>query len=59
VTLVGHTGAGKSSVAKLLNRFYEFQNGRIAVSLKKAPHDSIMAAFGHQSLGYINAQREM
>ncbi len=25
VALVGHTGAGKSSIAKLIARFYEFQ----------------------------------
>lgn len=31
VALVGHTGAGKSSIAKLLARFYEFQAGRIMV----------------------------
>jgi ATP-binding cassette subfamily B protein len=31
VALVGHTGAGKSSVAKLIARFYEFQKGRILV----------------------------
>ncbi|MBK7894981.1 MAG: ABC transporter ATP-binding protein [Anaerolineaceae bacterium] len=31
VALVGHTGAGKSSIAKLINRFYEFQDGRILV----------------------------
>ena len=31
VALVGHTGAGKSSIAKLVARFYEFQGGRIAV----------------------------
>ena len=31
IALVGHTGAGKSSVAKLIARFYEFQNGRILV----------------------------
>jgi ATP-binding cassette subfamily B protein len=29
VALVGHTGAGKSSIAKLIARFYEFQKGRI------------------------------
>jgi ABC-type multidrug transport system fused ATPase/permease subunit len=31
VALVGHTGAGKSSVARLIMRFYEFQAGRIRV----------------------------
>jgi ATP-binding cassette, subfamily B, bacterial len=31
VALVGHTGAGKSSIAKLINRFYEFQDGRILI----------------------------
>lgn len=29
VALVGHTGAGKSSVGKLITRFYEFQGGEI------------------------------
>lgn len=31
VALVGHTGAGKSSIAKLVARFYEFQSGRITI----------------------------
>jgi len=31
VALVGHTGAGKSSIARLIARFYEFQQGRILV----------------------------
>jgi ATP-binding cassette subfamily B protein len=31
VALVGHTGAGKSSVAKLVERFYEFQGGQITI----------------------------
>ncbi len=31
MALVGHTGAGKSSIAKLIARFYEFQDGRILV----------------------------
>ncbi|MCW5875276.1 MAG: ABC transporter ATP-binding protein [Anaerolineales bacterium] len=31
VALVGHTGAGKSSIAKLVARFYEFQEGRLLV----------------------------
>ncbi|HET7568601.1 MAG TPA: ABC transporter ATP-binding protein [Gaiellaceae bacterium] len=31
VALVGHTGAGKSTIAKLLARFYEPTEGRIAI----------------------------
>ncbi len=31
VALVGHTGAGKSSIAKLIARFYEFQTGSICI----------------------------
>ncbi len=31
LALVGHTGAGKSSIAKLIARFYEFQDGRILI----------------------------
>jgi len=31
VALVGHTGSGKSSIARLIARFYEFQGGRILV----------------------------
>ncbi|MBX2797129.1 MAG: ABC transporter ATP-binding protein/permease [Myxococcales bacterium] len=31
VALVGHTGAGKSSLGKLVARFYEFQGGQIRV----------------------------
>ena len=34
VALVGHTGAGKSSIAKLIARFYEFQGGDILVDGK-------------------------
>ena len=31
VALVGHTGAGKSSLGKLVARFYEFQGGEILI----------------------------
>ncbi|MEM9951164.1 MAG: ABC transporter ATP-binding protein [Chloroflexota bacterium] len=31
VAFVGHTGAGKSTVAKLVTRFYEFQKGDIQI----------------------------
>jgi len=31
IALVGHTGAGKSSIARLITRFYEFQSGELCV----------------------------
>jgi len=31
LALVGHTGAGKSSIAKLIARFYEYQQGRLII----------------------------
>ena len=34
LAIVGHTGAGKSSLAKLIARFYEFQEGDILVDGK-------------------------
>jgi ATP-binding cassette, subfamily B, bacterial len=31
LALVGHTGSGKSSIGKLIARFYEFQGGKISI----------------------------
>ncbi len=31
IAVVGHTGAGKSTIARLITRFYEFQGGAISV----------------------------
>ena len=31
VALVGHTGAGKSSLGKLISRFYEYQDGELLI----------------------------
>jgi ATP-binding cassette, subfamily B, bacterial len=31
LALVGHTGSGKSSIARLIARFYEFQDGRLTI----------------------------
>lgn len=31
LAIVGHTGAGKSSIVKLIMRFYEFQGGRVLI----------------------------
>ncbi len=34
LALVGHTGAGKTSIAKLIARFYEFQGGKLLIDGK-------------------------
>ena len=31
IAIVGHTGAGKSSIARLISRFYEFQEGELSI----------------------------
>ncbi len=36
VAFVGHTGAGKSSIAKLVARFYEFQGGELLIDERDA-----------------------
>jgi ATP-binding cassette subfamily B protein len=38
LALVGHTGAGKSSVAKLIARFYEFQGGQLLIDGRDIRH---------------------
>jgi ABC-type multidrug transport system fused ATPase/permease subunit len=38
IALVGHTGAGKSSIIKLLTRFYEFQGGQILIEGQDIRH---------------------
>ncbi|QBD79712.1 ABC transporter ATP-binding protein [Ktedonosporobacter rubrisoli] len=51
VAFVGHTGAGKSSLGKLVARFYEFQGGKILVDgLDIRTFD--LAAF-HRQLGIV------
>ncbi|MDX2185008.1 MAG: ABC transporter ATP-binding protein [Gemmatimonadaceae bacterium] len=50
LALVGHTGAGKSTVVGLLLRFYEPQRGRIlvdGVDIREMPVDALRARIGY------------
>ncbi len=51
LALVGHTGAGKSSIGKLVGRFYEFQSGKILID----GHDIRTLDLGnyHAKLGIV------
>lgn len=51
LAIVGHTGAGKSTIAKLITRFYEFQKGDIfidGINIRKFD----LSAY-RKSIGYI------
>ncbi len=50
VALVGHTGAGKSTIVNLLLRFYEPQRGRITLNgtdIREIPLDVLRAVMGY------------
>ncbi|HZI40713.1 MAG TPA: ABC transporter ATP-binding protein [Gemmatimonadaceae bacterium] len=50
LALVGHTGAGKTTIVNLLLRFYDPQRGRITVNgvdIKEMPVDQLRALIGY------------
>ncbi len=51
LAIVGHTGAGKSSLGKLIARFYEFQGGQILIDDRDI-RDFDLHAY-HQRLGMV------
>ena len=51
IAIVGHTGAGKSSLANLLARFYEFQEGDILIDGKSIRSFNLQAY--RQQIGII------
>jgi ATP-binding cassette subfamily B protein len=50
IALVGHTGAGKTTIVSLLMRFYDAQRGRIlldGVDIREIPLDELRARIGY------------
>ena len=61
LALVGHTGAGKSSIAKLIARFYEFQHGRLTIDgldIRTPRSDRLPPAVGHRLAGAFPLLRQ-
>ena len=60
VALVGHTGAGKSTIAKLLARFYDPRDGRITidgVDLRDVTQASLRRQLGCRAAGGLPLRR--
>jgi ATP-binding cassette, subfamily B, bacterial len=51
IAFVGHTGAGKSSIGKLIARFYEFQGGRLLIDDRDIRSFDLHSY--HQRLGIV------
>ena len=54
IALVGHSGAGKSTIASLLTRFYEIDSGRIM--LNDIPIDSLSLTSLRQAIAIVSQQ---
>ena len=49
VAIVGHSGAGKSTISRILYRFYDIESGRVAIdgqAIRQATQDSLRRAIG-------------
>lgn len=57
IGIVGHTGSGKSTFAKLLLRFYDPQHGQITIDAVDIRQ--IDLAFLRQSIGYVPQEVEL
>ena len=61
VALVGHTGAGKSSIARLVARFYEYQDGELRVDgrdIRSLDLSQYRAAYGAGAPGAVSVFRD-
>ena len=50
VAIVGHTGAGKSSIARLVTRFYEFQGGEMLIDDRDVRDYDLQALRNHMGI---------
>ncbi|MEA4811112.1 MAG: ABC transporter ATP-binding protein [Anaerolineaceae bacterium] len=50
VAIVGHTGAGKSSIARLVTRFYEFQGGELLIDGRDIRSYNLQALRKHMGI---------
>ncbi|HOT53510.1 MAG TPA: ABC transporter ATP-binding protein, partial [Anaerolineaceae bacterium] len=50
VAIVGHTGAGKTSIARLITRFYEFQSGELLIDGRDIRSYNLHALRQHMGL---------
>jgi ATP-binding cassette subfamily B protein len=50
VAIVGHTGAGKSSIARLVTRFYEFQGGEMRIDDRDVRDYDLQALRNHMGI---------
>ncbi|HPS31906.1 MAG TPA: ABC transporter ATP-binding protein [Anaerolineaceae bacterium] len=50
IAIVGHTGAGKTSIARLIARFYEFQSGELLIDGKDIRSYDLHALRQHMGL---------